>query len=136
MNLFYFFFLIKCCFIALYNIVGINLTKLVSSTARAVVDTVRTVFIWVFFLFIHPVPGTEENFYWLQLVGFIFLVLGNFIYNEIVELYFWNLDYNTRRNIAARALNEKDDNDTNNGDNENSLYPNTNNQNTYMGNTN
>jgi len=123
--------------IALYNIVGINLTKLVSSTARAVVDTVRTVFIWVFFLFIHPVPGTEENFYWLQLVGFILLVLGSLIYNEIVELHFWNLDYNTRRNIAARALNEKDDNDdTNNGDNENSLYPNTNNQNTYMGNTN
>jgi len=52
---------------------------------------------------IHPVPGTEEKIYWLQLVGFIFLVLGNFIYNEIVELYFWNLDYNTRRNIDERA---------------------------------
>ena len=103
--LFYFFFLIKCCFIALYNIVGINLTKLVSSTAKAVVDTdtVRTVFIWAFFLVIHPVSGTEEKIYSLQLVGFIFLVLGNFIYNEIVELYFWNLDYNTRRNIDERA---------------------------------
>ena len=88
--------------IALYNIVGINLTKLVSSTARAVVDTVRTVFIWAFFLFIHPVEGTEEYFYPLQLVGFTFLVLGTLIYNEIFELHFWNLDYYTRTNIAER----------------------------------
>ena len=41
--------------------IGINLTKLVSSTARAVVDTVRTVFIWVFFLIFEPVEGTHER---------------------------------------------------------------------------
>ena len=35
--------------IALYNFVGINLTQLVSSTARAIVDTVRTVFVWLDF---------------------------------------------------------------------------------------
>ena len=94
--------------IALYNIVGINLTKLVSSTARAVVDTVRTVFIWLFFLFFTPVDGTEEEFHILQFIGFCFLVLGTLVYNEIIVLKFWNLDYYTRDNIAKRKKEEKE----------------------------
>lgn len=93
--------------IALYNIVGINLTKLVSSTARAVVDTVRTVFIWLFFLFIHPVEGTKEKFRPLQFVGFCFLVFGTLVYNEILVLRFWGLDYYTRDNIALRQKADK-----------------------------
>ena len=92
--------------IALYNIVGVSLTKLVSSTARAVVDTVRTVFIWLFFLFIHPVKGTEEHFHILQFIGFIFLVTGTLIYNEIIVIPYWGLDYYTRDNIAKRKEEE------------------------------
>ena len=93
--------------IALYNIVGINLTKLVSSTARAVVDTVRTVFIWLFFLFFTPVEGTEEDFHVLQLIGFFFVVLGTLVYNEIISIPFLNLDYYTRDNIAKREKEKK-----------------------------
>ena len=90
--------------IALYNFVGINLTQLVSSTARAIVDTVRTVFVWLFFLIPSPirVEGGEEEFHFLQFFGFILLIAGTLIYNEIVELNFWNLDYYTRRQIAKR----------------------------------
>ena len=94
--------------IALYNIVGINLTKLVSSTARAVVDTVRTVFIWLFFLVFSPVEGTKEHFYALQLVGFIFMVCGTLVYNEIVTIPWLGLDYYTRDNIAKREKEEKE----------------------------
>jgi hypothetical protein len=86
------------------------LTKLVSSAARAVVDTVRTVFIWAFFLFITPVEGTKEDFHWLQFIGFILLVCGTLVYNEIVTLPFWNLDYYTRVNIAKRAQKLKEKN--------------------------
>jgi drug/metabolite transporter (DMT)-like permease len=100
--------------IALYNIVGINLTKLVSSTARAVVDTVRTVFIWLFFLFFTPVEGTQEEFHPLQFVGFCFLVLGTLIYNEILVIKFWGLDYYTRVNIAKREKEKREK-----GENEN-----------------
>lgn len=90
--------------IALYNFVGINLTQLVSSTARAIVDTVRTVFVWLFFLIPSPirVEGGKEEFHVLQFFGFILLIAGTLIYNEIVELKFWNLDYYTRRQIAKR----------------------------------
>ena len=100
----YIFYIIS---IATYNIVGINLTKLVSSTARAVVDTVRTVFIWLFFLIFEPVPGVHEHFYVLQLIGFILLVAGTLIYNEIVTIPYFGLDYYTRDNIAKREKENK-----------------------------
>ena len=45
----------------------------------------------------------------LQFIGFIFLVCGTLVYNEIVTLPFWNLDYYTRVNIAKRQ-NEKNQN--------------------------
>ena len=93
--------------IALYNIVGINLTKLVSSTARAVVDTVRTVFIWLFFICFEPVPNTRETFRILQFIGFCFLVFGTLVYNEILVIRFCNLDYYTRDNIRKRKIEEQ-----------------------------
>jgi drug/metabolite transporter (DMT)-like permease len=112
--------------IALHNIVGINLTKLVSSTARAVVDTVRTVFIWLFFLCFEPVKGTHEHFYYLQLIGFCFLVLGTLIYNEIVTIPYFGLDYYTRDNISKRKKKNKNKginmDDKGNKDDEGKLY--------------
>ena len=100
-------YLLYIASIATYNIVGINLTKLVSSTARAVVDTVRTVFIWLFFLCFEPVPNVGETFYPLQLFGFILLVFGTLVYNEILVLPFWGLNYYTRDNIAKREKAQK-----------------------------
>lgn len=97
-------YIIYICSIALYNIIGINLTKLASSTARAVVDTVRTVFVWMYFAIpwdLRP-EGSEEKFWVLKLVGFAFLVCGTLVYNEIVVIKVCNLDYNTRVRIAER----------------------------------
>ena len=88
----YIFFVVS---IAFYNLVGIRLTELVSSTHRVVVDEVRTVFIWLFFIIFTPVEGTHEEFHYLQLIGYIFIVLGTIIYNEILVIPFCNLDYNT-----------------------------------------
>ena len=94
--------------IALYNIVGINLPQLVSSTARAVVDTVRTVFVWAFFLIPWPIrpEGSEETFNPLQFAGFVLLIIGTVVYNEIVEIKFMNLDYYTRSKISYRKKNK------------------------------
>ncbi|MCQ2820354.1 MAG: hypothetical protein MJ252_24065 [archaeon] len=107
--------------IATYNFVGINLTQLVSSTARAIVDTVRTVFVWAFFLVFPIVPdGTRESFNVVQTVGFVFLICGTLIYNEIVEIPWCNLNYYTRRLIKQRK--SGDDEFTEKGD----LYANKN----------
>ena len=97
--------------IALYNLVGIKLTKLVSSTARVVVDEVRTVFIWSFFIIFEPVKDTKENFHYLQLIGYIFLVVGTIIYNEILAIPFCNLDYNTRDKKEEREINSDNKNE-------------------------
>lgn len=89
--------------IAIFNFVGISVTKYVSSPARAVVDTIRTVVIWIFFLTIPFVPeSTKEKFIWLQLVGFVILVLGTVIYNEVLVLPFLGLDYFTKSKMAER----------------------------------
>ena len=88
--------------IASYNIIGINLTKLVSSTARAIVDTTRTFLIWVVFLTPFAPKEAKEHFNFLQLFGFILTVLGMIIYNEIIEISFLNLNKYTRKQIAKR----------------------------------
>lgn len=87
------FFLLYIISIAFFNFAGLSVTKYVSSTARTIVDTLRTVVIWLFFLTMPFVPeSTKENFFWLQLVGFIILVLGSVIYKKIIVLKFCGLD--------------------------------------------
>lgn len=75
---------------ACFNGSGVAVTKYGSSPQRATLDTARTVIIWLFFL-IFPVPGGEV-FSYLQLVGYIMIVPGTLIYNEIVVIPFCGFD--------------------------------------------
>ena len=113
--------------IASYNIIGINLTKLVSSTARAIVDTTRTFLIWIVFLTPFAPKEAKEHFNFLQLFGFILTVLGMIIYNEIIEISFLNLNKFTRKQIAKReniASQIKDIDNENLNNNDESLFNN------------
>jgi len=65
--------------IALFNYFGISVTKFLSSSHRATIDAMRTVFVWAFFLALG-----DEKFNSLQLAGFFVLAFGSFAYNEIV----------------------------------------------------
>lgn len=97
-----FYVLLYVCSIAVFNLVGISVTKHVSSTARAVVDTVRTVLVWVFFLVMPFVPeSTKESFSVLELIGFIVLVVGSLIYNEVVVLPFLGFNKYTKKALEA-----------------------------------
>jgi len=91
--------------ISLFNFVGINITKYVSAAARAVVDSVRTVFVWLFFLTMPFVPeSTKEYWSWLQFTGFIVLIVGSITYNEIIE---WPcLGFNQYTKRALKQKNE------------------------------
>ena len=102
-----------------FNVFGVKLTILVSSTARAVVDNARSVLVWLFFFFIETAPDTKENFRLVQFIGLLFLVFGTLVYNEIVVLPFWGLDYNIRPNLVKRQkerfikkLEEEDDDES------------------------
>jgi len=67
--------------IAFFNFAGISVTKEMSATTRMVLDSVRTLVIWTVSLL--PFVKWQE-FHALQLVGFIVLVTGMCIYNNII----------------------------------------------------
>ncbi|CAD8148425.1 unnamed protein product [Paramecium pentaurelia] len=79
--------------IALFNIFGVNVTKYVSALTRTVVDTIRTILIWGIGLIVTATTSRvwENTSKWanlIELVGFVFLVLGNLIYKEMLKIRF------------------------------------------------
>ena len=76
-----------CFSIALFNGFGVSVTKNASAAQRSTIDTSRTVIIWIFFLIV-AFDGKREEFKTLQLFGFIFLVFGTLVFNEILILPF------------------------------------------------
>ncbi|KAK2890041.1 solute carrier family 35 member F6 [Channa argus] len=64
--------------IAFFNFAGISVTKEISATTRMVLDSLRTLVIWVVSLAL----GWEQ-FLGLQVLGFIVLLLGTALYNGL-----------------------------------------------------
>jgi hypothetical protein len=71
-------------FIAGYNGFGITITKHMSATSRTTLKQTKIVLVWIFFL-LYRGDG-HESFKVLQLVGFVILVSGILLYNEIVVI--------------------------------------------------
>ncbi|XP_011865437.1 PREDICTED: solute carrier family 35 member F6 [Vollenhovia emeryi] len=65
--------------IAFFNFAGISVTKEMSATTRMILDSVRTIVIWVFCLALQ-----WQAFHYMQLIGFIILLIGMACYNNIV----------------------------------------------------
>ena len=83
--------------IAFFNFAGISVTKELSATTRMVLDSVRTLVIWMVRYFLNfklkqsnlivPSIGVGwQNFFALQLLGFCILIVGMMLYNDIVIL--------------------------------------------------
>lgn len=80
----------------IYNVAGVTITKYINSLARAIADVTKTILVWVFSILVTVQFGKEyPNYKWevlepviiiLQIVGFVFLVMGNLVYNEIIRL--------------------------------------------------
>ena len=62
-----------------FNFFGLSITRSVSATARSIIDTCRTLFIWIVSLGLG-----WESFKWLQIVGFALLVYGTFLFNQLI----------------------------------------------------
>lgn len=90
--------------IACFNVCGITTTKVASAAQRATIDTSRTLIIWIMSCLLKL-----EVFHWQAIFGFIFLVFGTLLYNEIVVLPFWGLDQNTKEKIEQRNAGMKRD---------------------------
>ncbi|KAI9754641.1 MAG: hypothetical protein M4579_004604 [Chaenotheca gracillima] len=62
-----------------FNFFGLSVTRTVSATSRSTIDTSRTLFIWMVSLGLG-----WETFKWLQIIGFVVLVVGTFWFNDIL----------------------------------------------------
>lgn len=67
--------------IAFFNFAGISVTKEISATTRMVLDSIRTLVIWVVSLAIG-----WQSFHYLQVVGFMSLIFGMCVYNNIIVM--------------------------------------------------
>jgi len=65
--------------IAFFNFAGISVTKEMNATTRMVLDSVRTLVIWGVSLGIG-----WQTFHFLQLIGFVILVVGMCVYNDLI----------------------------------------------------
>lgn len=63
-----------------FNFFGLSVTRTVSATARSTIDTCRTLFIWIV-----SIGLGWETFKWLQILGFLLLVYGTFLFNDLVR---------------------------------------------------
>ncbi|KAK9801947.1 hypothetical protein WJX73_008800 [Symbiochloris irregularis] len=68
--------------IAFFNFFGISVTKGLSGAARATIDACRTLLIWLFSLGIG-----WERFHGLEVLGFVVLLAGTSIYNELLRIW-------------------------------------------------
>lgn len=80
--------------IAFFNFAGISVTKELSATTRMVLDSVRTLVIWMVSLAIH-----WQVFHSLQVIGFTALLFGMCLYNNVgvTSVWWWCSDRWTRR---------------------------------------
>ncbi|XP_071537209.1 solute carrier family 35 member F6-like [Panulirus ornatus] len=69
--------------IAMFNFSGLSVTKEISATARMVLDSVRTFIIWAFSLAVK-----WQEFQYLQPIGFVVLLVGLMLYNDLIILPF------------------------------------------------
>jgi drug/metabolite transporter (DMT)-like permease len=90
--------------VACFNCLGVSITKYASAAQRSTIDMSRTALIWIFFL-AYQGHG-HERFIWLELVGFILLIFGTLVYNEILVLPWFGFNRFTK---AALKTNMKSD---------------------------
>ena len=82
--------------IACFNITGVTITKYINALARSVADVARTIIVWVVGIIVTVTLGKNyPNYNWelingwaifVELIGFLVLVSGNLVYNEIIKI--------------------------------------------------
>ena len=84
---------------AFSNAFGVTVTKNVSSVARTILGSTRTLFVWIVELALR-----WEDFDSLELAGFVILVIGNLVYNSIIQLSFLNYEeFSSKKTSASNS---------------------------------
>ena len=95
--------------VSILNIAGVSITKYGSSAQRTTCDMLRNLFVWFFFMLVpirhDPNSGDAvylEKFTFFQMIGFIILVIGVLIYNEILVIPYFGFNRFTKIAIEER----------------------------------
>ena len=96
--------------IAIFNVLGMKVSKHLSSVHRTLIDSSRSVVVWLvelaFFYIgnssVYGTPLTKNS--WLQFLGFSILLLGTLVYNEILILVRPTQPEDTRRSELVRII--------------------------------
>ena len=91
------------CSISCFNATGVAITKYASAAQRSTVDTCRTLLIWLISLALKQ-ETFDVPLSFGQLAGFVALVVGTLIYNEIWVLSCEPLNKNTKAKIEGRNI--------------------------------
>ncbi len=79
--------------VAGYNFCALSIARSLSSIHRTLLDAIRTISIWILelclYYYINRSYGEKWNKYsYLQVIGFILLINGTLIYNQVYRLHF------------------------------------------------
>ena len=85
--------------IAFFNFFGLSVTKYMSATHRMVLDSLRTIIIWVVGIF-----AFGETFSWLQLGGFVILRWARLFITRSCVLPCLNYDNVEEENKSSKAM--------------------------------
>ena len=99
---------ITIIFMASFNIFGVSITKYGSATTRTVTDNCRSFLVWIFFLMPFNQKDLIETFNVLQLIGFLLICLGAFIYNGLFKLE-ERLESDNKKKIELKKLNDNEE---------------------------
>lgn len=95
-------------FVAGMNGLGMAVTKYASSTSRVTLSQGKTILVWLFFLIVPSFTNIKgETFSFLQLGGFVVMLCGIVIYNEILVIPILGFHASTKANLAKRKLRTK-----------------------------
>ncbi|KAJ7382373.1 hypothetical protein OS493_035434 [Desmophyllum pertusum] len=83
------------CSISFYNYFGLSVTKSLTAVHRTLIDACRTIVVWLVDLFVYYVfhegfgEAWDSKYGIFQVDGFLFLLLGTALYNELLIIPPW-----------------------------------------------
>ena len=91
-------FTLTCISIMIFNLSGLTITKNGGAVFKVILDTLRTIIVWIISVIIGFETLKPAGKVSLELIGFIMLIMGNLVYNELVVIKFFGLDKYIKKN--------------------------------------
>ena len=89
-----------------YNIFGRLTLLYISTTHQNVSDCLSSFIFWLIVKIFNPKNSPKIDVFltsYIPLPGYLIIIFGTLLYNEIIIFYCWGLGYNTKKEISRRA---------------------------------